>query len=90
MPSFEVDYIDIEPYEFVEACRPSEIRELIVALVEDGFLPESTLSKTDNSKNRVSMLEGEFLEKMDKLSQKYYILSKDDELILETLFKKYI
>lgn len=90
MPSFEVDYIDIEPYEFVDACRPSEIRELIVALVEDGFLPESTLNKTDNNKNRVSMLEGEFLEKMDKLSQKYYILSKEDELILETLFKKYI
>lgn len=93
MPEFYVEEIDIEPYEFVRACSQSEIRELIIELVEEEHLPKSVLSqmKTDkNGKPKTSILEDEFLEKMDKLSQKFHCISKEDEETLETIFKKYI
>lgn len=93
MPDFYVDDIEIGPYEFVSACRPSEIRELIIELVEGEHLPKSVLSqiKTDkNGKPKTSILEDEFLEKMDKLSQRFHSITKEDEETLETIFKKYI
>jgi hypothetical protein len=92
MPDFYVDDIVIEPYEFVRACSKSEIKELIIELVEEEHLPKSVLSqmKTDkNGKSRTSILEDDFLEKMDKLSQKFHTITKEDEEILETIFKKY-
>ena len=93
MPEFYVEEMDIEPYEFVRACSPSEIKELIEELVEEEHLPKSVLSimKTDkNNKRNTSILEEEFLEKMDKLSQKFHTITREDEETLETIFKKYI
>jgi hypothetical protein len=93
MPDFYVDDIEIEPYEYVRACSKSEIRELIIELVEEEHLPKSVLSqmKTDkNGKPKTSILEDEFLDKMEKLSQKFHCISKEHEEILETIFKKYI
>jgi hypothetical protein len=93
MPDFYVDDIEIEPYEYVRACSKSEIRELIIELVEEEHLPKSVLSqmKTDkNGKPKTSILEDEFLEKMGKLSQKFHVISREDEDTLETIFKKYI
>jgi hypothetical protein len=92
MPDFYVDDLVIEPYEFVRECSKSEIKELIIELVEEEHLPKSVLSqmKTDkNGKSRTSILEDDFLEKMDKLSQKFHTITKEDEEILETIFKKY-
>ena len=93
MPEFYVEELDIEPYEFVRACTPSEIKELIVELVEEEHLPKSVLSqmRTDkNGKPKTSILEDEFLEKMNKLSEKFHVISREDEDTLETIFKKYI
>lgn len=93
MPSFSTDEIDIEPYEFISACRPSEIRDLIIELVEEEHLPQSVLGFINTDKNgrrKISILEEEFMEKMDKLSKKYHIISKEDEETIEKLFKKYI
>ena len=93
MPEFYVEEIDIEPYEFVRACSPSEIKELIEELVEEEHLPKSVLSQMKTSKDgkrNTSILEEEFLEKMDKLSKKFHTISREDEDTLETIFKKYI
>jgi hypothetical protein len=93
MPEFCVEEIDIDPYEFVTACDPREIKELIEGLVEENHLPKSVLSQIQTDKNgkpKTSILEDEFLEKMDKLSQKFHVISREDEDTLETIFKKYI
>lgn len=93
MPEFYVDDIDIEPYEFVRACSKSEIKDLIIELVEEEHLPKSVLQQMNTDKNgkpKTSILEDEFLEKMDKLSQKFHVISREDEDTLETIFKKYI
>jgi hypothetical protein len=92
MPEFYVEEIDIEPYEFVRACSTSEIKELIEELVEEEHLPKSVLSQmkiTKDGKKNISYLEEEFLEKLDKLSKRFHSISRDDEEILETIFKKY-
>lgn len=93
MPEFYVEEIDIEPYEFVRACSKSEIRELIIELVEEEHLPKSVLQQMNTDKDgkrNISMLEQEFLEKIDKLSKRYHSISREDEETLETIFKKYI
>jgi hypothetical protein len=91
MPDFYVnDELTIEPYEFVRECSQSEIKELIVELVDEGHLPNSVLQQVNtNGKSKTSILEDEFLEKMGKLSQKFHTITKEDEEILEKIFKKY-
>jgi len=93
MPEFYVDDLEIEPYEFVRDCSKSEIRELIIELVEEEHLPKSALQQMNTNKGNkrnTSILEEEFLEKMDKLSKRFHSISKEDEEILEIIFKKYI
>ena len=92
MPDFYVnDELTIEPYEFVKERSQSEIKGLIVELVDEGYLPNSVLKQINtNGKSRTSILEDEFLEKMNKLSQKFHTISKEDEEILENIFKKYL
>jgi hypothetical protein len=41
-------------------------------------------------KSKTTILEDEFLEKMGKLSQRFHTISKEDEEILEKIFKKYL
>lgn len=94
MPDFYVDEITIEPYEFIRECSKHEIRELVEVLVDEGYLPPSTLSSIRCGEKgvgvRSTVLEDEFHEKMDMLSQKYRMINKDDEDILNNLFKKYL
>lgn len=93
MPDFSCDEISIEPYEYVRACRPSEIRDLIIELVEEEHLPKTVLKQVridKNGKAKTSVFEDEFLEKINLLSQKYHSLTKEDEQFLEVIFKKYI
>ena len=64
MPEFYVEEMVIEPYEFVRACSPSEIKELIEELVEEEHLPKSVLSLMNTNKDKkrnTSILEEVFL-----------------------------
>lgn len=45
MPDFGVDDITIEPWEFVHACRPREIEDLINELIEEGHLTRDAIIK---------------------------------------------
>lgn len=94
MPDFQTEEITIEPYEYVRECSKSEIRELIEELVDEGHLPYSTLSQIKIGKNgkpsRTSVIHDEFVDGMYSLSEKYHMISKEDEQILEGLFKKYL
>jgi type III secretory pathway lipoprotein EscJ len=86
MPEFET-YVDVDVDEFVSACSKREIKELIEVLIEGGHISSSAVEDTDK---HVGVLESDFIEKMEILKQKYYRLSREDENILEELFKKYL
>jgi len=86
MPEFDT-YVDVDVDEFVSACSKREIKELIDVLVEDGHISSSAVAGNDKS---IGVLESIFIEKMDGLKEKYYRLSREDENILEELFKKYL
>lgn len=86
MPEFDT-YVDVDVDEFVSACSKREIKELIDVLVDEGHINPSTIEGNDKN---IGVFEGVFIEKMDLLKEKYYRLSREDENILEELFKKYL
>ena len=47
MPSFYVDDVDIDVDDFLSACSDSERKELIEALVEDGYVKRESLLSPD-------------------------------------------
>lgn len=93
MPEFYVDNIDIEPYEFVKECSKSEIRDLITELVEEGHIPKNVLNQIITDKNtnpKTSNLENTFVENLEKVKNKYYSLTREEEEFFEMIFKKYL
>lgn len=89
MPEFFVDDIEIEPYEFVRACSKSEIKELIDELVEEGHLPKSVII-LDAKESKRGVMELEFIEKLEKMKEKYYSLTLDEEQTIQEIFKKHL
>jgi hypothetical protein len=84
MPYFEFSN-EVSVREFLENCRPGDIKDLIYFLVQDNHLPNSLFDKEDRT-----VIENDFCEKLDKLKKHYYSLNDEDELLLNTLFKKYL
>jgi hypothetical protein len=90
MPNLD---LDIEVYEFVRACSKRDIKELIEELIEDGHLPKDIYDAKGEVKkelNRKTSSEIDFEDKLERLKIKYYSLTKEDEEILEKIFKKYL
>ena len=85
--------IDIEIYEFVRSCSKNEIKELIEELIDNDHLPEDVLNKKGDVKKEMSRKTGseiDFAQKLDKLKEKYFSLSQEEELFLQNIFNKYI
>jgi hypothetical protein len=85
--------IDIEIYEFVRSCSKSEIKELIEELVENDHLPKDVINTKGDVKKEMSRKtnsELEFSDKLDKLKEKYFSLSQEEELSLNNIFNKHL
>jgi len=85
--------IDIEIYEFVRSCSKSEIKELIEELVENDYLPKDVVNTKGDVKKEMSRKtnsELEFAAKLDKLKEKYFSLSQEEELSLNNIFNKHL
>ena len=85
--------IDIEIYEFVRSCSKSEIKELIEELVENDHLPKDVINTKGDVKKEMSRKtnsELEFAAKLDKLKEKYFSLSQEEELSLNNIFNKHL
>jgi len=87
MPDFYVDELTIDAYEYVTSCTKSEIEELISELVDGDYLPKNVLGPNND---KLSKAQFDFSEKLNKLVNVYYSLSKEDEEILESIIKKYV
>ncbi len=87
MPSFYVDDIDIEAYEYVDNCSKAEIRDLINELIDRDYLPQSVkvmISQQDNKKPGFHPSESIYESALDKLHGKYSNLTREEE---ETILK---
>jgi len=85
--------IDIEIYEFVRSCTKREIKELIEELIENDHLPKDVINPKGDVKKEMSRKTNSelvFAEKLDKLKEKYFSLSQEEELSLNNIFNKYI
>jgi L-arabinose isomerase len=85
--------IDIEIYEFVRSCSKNEIKELIEELIESDHLPKDVINTKGDVKKEMSRKTNSelmFAEKLDKLKEKYFSLSQEEELSLNNIFNKYI
>jgi predicted transcriptional regulator len=84
--------LDIEVYEFVRACSKRDIKELIKELVDEGHLPKEIYNEKGEVKKemiRRTSSEIEFSNNLDKLKEKYFSLSQEEELFLTKIFNKY-
>ena len=85
--------IDIEIYEFVRSCTKREIKELIEELIENDHLPKDVINAKGEVKKEMSRKTNSelyFAEKLDKLKEKYFSLSQEEELCLNNIFNKHI
>jgi len=85
--------IDIEIYEFIRSCSKSEIKELIEELIENDHLPKDVINTKGDVKKEMSRKTNSelvFAQKLDKLKEKYFSLSQEEELSLNNIFNKYI
>ena len=88
MPYFDYDgEIHVHVDDFLSACRSNEIKELILALVEDGHLTKFSL-KTLNVSG-LCAAESEFEDALDKLHGKWGVLSKEEEEIIMKISKRF-
>ncbi len=79
--------IDIDVDEFLDGCRPSEIKELVKALVEDGHV-KSNVSELMNT-SKMTANEIQFYDKMAFLGLKYLQMTNEETEYLEKLYEKY-
>ena len=84
--------IDISVDEFLSECSTSERKEIIVAMIEDGFLPKWIIDEQGKVvKDRIkTQMEDEFEKNLDKLKSKYYSLSSEDEESIKKIFLRYL
>jgi hypothetical protein len=96
MATFNVDDLDIDPQEYVYACRDSEIRELIDEIrdhhndifeeeIADDVVNSSMIGKYDNHID----IDGSFQNNLRILSRSFSKLSHSDEEIISIIAKKY-
>jgi len=87
MPTFYVEDIDIEPYEYVSQCSYSDIKELIGELIDRGYLPQSVKNMVGDKELKnpgFHPSEAIYESALDRLHGKYTNLTQDEE---ETILK---
>ena len=83
MPTFYSEEIDVSPDEFLSACDKEEIKEIIDALVEDGYIRKNDVLSSDG-KSTLSASEDIFEEHLNALHGRLHMLTNEEE---ETIIK---
>ena len=91
MPSFsqnvDVDVdVDIDVDEFMDELNDSEISEVIDYLVKEGHLFKSQVA---NFRGAPSAAEHEYVRAIEKLSDKWNMLSSEEENIIISIAKRF-
>jgi len=80
MPDFYVDDLDISPSAFVDACSKREIAELIEILIEDGYVDNQSILKTNGTYDDES-----YTKALVKLSESRRRLTNEEEEIIKKI-----
>ena len=88
MPEFET-YVEVEVDELWSACSNREKEELIDMLVESGWVKRTSPKGTKPKDRLPSILEIEWQDMCNKLSDIRQRISSDDEETIKNILKKY-
>lgn len=88
MPDFSTS-IDIEPWEYVDDCSKSEIKELINILISEGHLNDDAL-KVNESNDVTYNNDDEFDENLQRLYGKRHLLSIEEENIINKIASRFV
>jgi hypothetical protein len=80
MADFYVDDLDISPSDFVDACSKREIAELIEILIEDGYVDNQSILKTNGTYDDES-----YTKVLVKLSESRRRLTNEEEEIIKKI-----
>ena len=87
MPYFYYEgNLDIEVDEFLDACDKKEKEELIDALIEDGYIKPSQRTVDE----KLCAAEEIFEESLSTLHGKWNRLTKEEEIIIMTIAKRFL
>lgn len=85
MPTFYPEDLDIEVNEFLESCRPGELKEVIEYLEEMGWLKKHGYIPS----GRTSVNEQMFNESLSKIKNNWLSLSNEEEDIILNIAKRF-
>lgn len=88
MPEFET-YVDVEVDEFWSSCSTREKEELIDMLEDDGWVRRTSPRGTSPSERLPSLMDLEWQEMVNKLSELRLRMSSEDESTIRELINKY-
>ena len=88
MPEFET-YVDVDVDDFWYECSTREKEEFIDMLETGGWVKRITPKGTDPSERQPSMLDIEWQEMSNKLSELRLNMSREDEDLIKEILKKY-
>ncbi len=88
MLEFET-YVDVDVDEFWSSCSQREKEHFIDMLEEDGWVKRTSPRGTDPSEKLPSILEIEWQDMCNKLSELRQRISSDDEETIKNILKKY-
>jgi dTDP-glucose pyrophosphorylase len=83
MPDFYIDDLDISPSEFVDACSDREITQLIEILIEDGYISNESILKSDGTYSDTS-----YTKALVKLSESRLRLTNEEEEIIKKIAER--
>jgi hypothetical protein len=89
MPEFET-YVDVEVDEFWNLCSRREKESLIDMLEEDGWVRRTIPKGTDPSETLLSIMEIEWQEMCNKLSELRLRISPEHEEMIKQIVDKYV
>jgi len=87
MPEFSIDDLDIEPYEFLDACSTREIKEIIEWLINNNHISKSTVGSVGNNASNVNDIM--FQENLDAISKSKLLLSIEEEEVINKIGEKF-
>lgn len=88
MPEFET-YVDVDVDEFWNSCSRREKDEFIDMLEEDGWVKRTSPKGTDPSETLPSIMDIEWQDMCNRLSELRLRISPQDEEMLKSIIKKY-
>jgi len=84
MPYFDTE-VEVDVDDFLSSCSQSEIKELIEALQEDGWLVKEKVTKEES----MSVMDEEWLTVIQKLHTLRLRLSVEEEQTIKEIVNRY-